>query len=77
MEMEKRPDGYWIREVPDGPDCGPDDRKADAESDRSGMARFLLTQVSITDWRVLSRTPLLPVLRRPLPGAGLFNRRSQ
>ena len=40
MKLEKRPDGYWITDVADGPDCGPYDRKADAESDRRGMSRF-------------------------------------
>ena len=40
MELEKRPDGYWITRVLDGPDCGPYDRKADAATDRRGMERF-------------------------------------
>ena len=40
MELEKRADGWWITGVPDTPDCGPYDRKVDAESDRRGMARF-------------------------------------
>src|ERR1035437_6852496 len=41
------------------------------------VVRVLLNQVSVTDWRVRSRTPLLIVLRRPPPGAGLLARRSQ
>ncbi len=40
MDLEKRSDGYWITGVPDGPDCGPYDRKADAAADRRGMIRF-------------------------------------
>ena len=40
MELMKRTDGWWITGVPDTDDCGPYDRKADAESDRRGMARF-------------------------------------
>ena len=37
MEIEKRKNGWWITGVPDTDDCGPYDRKTDAESDRRGM----------------------------------------
>ncbi len=40
MDIEKRPDGYWITDLPDAPNCGPYDRKADAQSDRKGLRRF-------------------------------------
>ena len=40
MNIEKRSDGYWITGVPEGSDCGPYDRKADANDDRRGMIRF-------------------------------------
>ena len=40
MDIKKRADGYWITNMPDGPDCGPYDRKADADDDRRGMMRF-------------------------------------
>ena len=41
MKLEKQSDGYWIKGLPDIPACGPYDRKADAQSDRRGMKRFL------------------------------------
>ena len=31
MEIEKRKNGWWITDLPDGPDCGPYDRKTDGE----------------------------------------------
>ncbi len=40
MDIEKRPDGYWITHMPDSPDAGPYDRKVDAQSDRKGLRRF-------------------------------------
>lgn len=44
MDLERRQDGWWITGLPDGPDCGPYDRKADAASDRRGMKRFFRYQ---------------------------------
>ncbi len=41
MRTERRSDGWWIVGVPDSVvECGPYATKADAESDRVGMARF-------------------------------------
>ena len=40
MDIEKRPDGYWITSLPDSPDAGPYNTKAGAESDRRGLRRF-------------------------------------
>ncbi len=40
MDIEKRPDGYWITNISDSPACGPYDCKSDAAKDRTGMARF-------------------------------------
>ena len=40
MKSEKRADGWWVVGLPDGPECGPYDRKDEAESDRVGMTRF-------------------------------------
>jgi hypothetical protein len=41
MNIERRPDGWWIVDVPDTIDqCGPYATKADAEKDRVGLARF-------------------------------------
>jgi predicted secreted protein len=31
---------WWIVGMPDCPDCGPYETKAEADSDRIGMARF-------------------------------------
>ena len=36
----KEPDGYWITNIPDTPNCGPYTAKAEAVSDRTGLARF-------------------------------------
>ncbi|NQU22783.1 MAG: hypothetical protein HQ567_16010 [Candidatus Nealsonbacteria bacterium] len=44
LTIEPRPDGYWIVGLEeDGQplDCGPYDRRTDADSDRVGMTRFL------------------------------------
>jgi hypothetical protein len=40
MEVERRDDGWWIVGGELEMDCGPYDTKAEAESDRVGMARF-------------------------------------
>jgi hypothetical protein len=40
MDIQKRPDGYWITHMPDSPDAGPYDRKVDAQSDRKGLRQF-------------------------------------
>ena len=40
MDIEKRPDGYWITSLPDSPDAGPYNTKAGAASDRKGLRRF-------------------------------------
>ncbi|HUS96454.1 MAG TPA: hypothetical protein VMX97_06930 [Hyphomicrobiaceae bacterium] len=41
MTTEKRPDGWWITDVPDALDCGPYDTLAEAESDLRGIARLI------------------------------------
>ena len=41
MDVEQRPDGWWIIEVPECCDCGPYDTKAEAESDMRGIARAI------------------------------------
>ncbi|MCP4900012.1 MAG: hypothetical protein GY906_23840 [bacterium] len=40
-EVEKRADGWWIAGLQDVLDCGPYSTKAEAESDRRGIERFL------------------------------------
>ena len=40
VDVEKQAEGWWIIGIPDAPDAGPYDRKADAESDRRGLRRF-------------------------------------
>ncbi len=41
LQLERRPDGWWITGQPDTePDCGPYGTKAEADSDRVGLARF-------------------------------------
>jgi hypothetical protein len=42
--LGKRPDGWWIAGIPDCEPCGPYDTRAEAESDRRGMERFLRHQ---------------------------------
>jgi len=39
MKLEKRPDGWWIINVPDCEDCGPYDTKAEAKEDMDGLQR--------------------------------------
>jgi hypothetical protein len=47
--LKRRSDCYWIVELPDGiPDHGPYDTKAEAESDRAGLARTFRSR----EWRV-------------------------
>ena len=41
LDLERRPDGWWITGLPEGdPDCGPYDTKLEAHSDRRGLERF-------------------------------------
>jgi hypothetical protein len=40
MTIIRRRDGYWITNIPECQDCGPYERKADAEEDRRGLERF-------------------------------------
>ena len=40
MDIEKRPDGWWITDIPDTLDCGPYGSKAEAAKDRASVARF-------------------------------------
>jgi len=44
MRVVKRSDDYWIVEIPETPDCGPYDTKAEATSDRIGRERFFRLQ---------------------------------
>lgn len=39
MELEKRKDGWWITNMPDGGECGPYDTKAEAADDKRGLKR--------------------------------------
>lgn len=44
MVTEKRKDGWWITDGPEGvDDMGPYDTKKEADSDRVGVARSLAT----------------------------------
>jgi len=40
MDIEKQPDGYWITNIPDTPNCGPYKAKSDASKARTGLTRF-------------------------------------
>ena len=40
MHTTKRPDGWWIEEIPDAPDAGPYTTRAEAESERRGLERY-------------------------------------
>jgi hypothetical protein len=41
MNVEQRPNGWWIVGVPDTvSECGPYATRAEAEADRVGMSRF-------------------------------------
>lgn len=41
LKIILRDGAYWITGLLDGtPDCGPYEKKADAESDRAGLERF-------------------------------------
>jgi hypothetical protein len=40
MKSIKKPDGWWVTEMPDGEDCGPYATKDEAEETRHGLERF-------------------------------------
>jgi len=40
MRTERKGTAWWITNIPDCDDCGPYDRKDDAEDDRRGLERF-------------------------------------
>ena len=69
MELEKRTDGWWITGLLDGPNCGPYDRKADAESDRRGMARFF-RHVDERDFFTVDRQPSQAVAANAVSSPG-------
>ena len=49
-KLEKRSDGWWVTELPEGiEDCGPYPTKASADEDRRGMLRTIGSK----EWKAL------------------------
>ncbi len=40
MKSIKKPDGWWVTDIPECEDCGPYSNKPDAEETRHGLERF-------------------------------------
>ena len=42
MKVIKKPDGYWVEDIPECKPCGPYATKADAEDTMRGLNRFFM-----------------------------------